>query len=218
MKKILLIEDNRDISESIKEYLELEDFEIDSCYTWDEWLENALNKKYDMLLLDVMLPKIDGFTIAEKLKDKTDMPVIMITAKDAIDDKLLGFDHGVQDYIVKPFDLRELEARINSIFKRRERVTEYTFWDISIDLEKRSFKKNNENVPLTQKEYLILEVLLKNKWKPVSRTDIIEYAWWGGDALFDSDAKLDVYISNLRNKLTRDFIQTIKWFWYKIDD
>jgi DNA-binding response OmpR family regulator len=97
-------------------------------------------------------------------------------------------------------------------------VTEYTFWDISIDLEKRSFKKNNENVPLTQKEYLILEVLLKNKWKPVSRTDIIEYAWWGGDALFDSDAKLDVYISNLRNKLTRDFIQTIKWFWYKIDD
>jgi DNA-binding response OmpR family regulator len=80
-----------------------------------------------MLLLDVMLPKIDGFTIAEKLKDKTDMPVIMITAKDAIDDKLLGFDHGVQDYIVKPFDLRELEARINSIFKRRERVTEYTF-------------------------------------------------------------------------------------------
>ena len=218
MKKILLIEDNKDISESIKEYLELEDFEIDSCNTGDEWLENALNKKYDMLLLDVMLPKVDGFTIAEKLKEKSDMPVIMITAKDAIDDKLLGFEHWVQDYIVKPFDLRELEARINSIFKRRERVTEYTFWDIFIDLEKRSFKKNNENVPLTQKEYLILEVLLKNKGKPVSRTDIIEYAWWWGDALFDSDAKLDVYISNLRNKLTRDFIQTIKWFWYKIDD
>lgn len=218
MKKILLIEDNKDISESIKEYLELEDFEIDSCNTGDEWLENALNKKYDMLLLDVMLPKVDGFTIAEKLKEKSDMPVIMITAKDAIDDKLLGFEHWVQDYIVKPFDLRELEARINSIFKRRERVTEYTFWDVSIDLEKRSFKKNNENVPLTQKEYLILEVLLKNKGKPVSRTDIIEYAWWGGDALFDSDAKLDVYISNLRNKLTRDFIQTIKWFGYKIDE
>ncbi|MGB2110908.1 MAG: response regulator transcription factor [Patescibacteria group bacterium] len=75
--------------------------------------------------------------------------------------------------------MRELEARINSIFKRRERITEYTFGDISIDLERRSFKKNNENVPLTQKEFLILEVLLKNKSKPVSRTDIIEYAWGG---------------------------------------
>lgn len=137
MKKILLIEDNKDISESIKEYLELEDFEIESCNSWDEWLESALNKKYDLLLLDVMLPKVDGFTIAAKLKEKSDMPVIMITAKDAIDDKLLWFEHGVQDYIVKPFDLRELEARINSIFKRRERVAEYTFGDISIDLEKR---------------------------------------------------------------------------------
>lgn len=218
MKKILLIEDNKDISESIKEYLELEDFEIESCNSWDEWLENALNKKYDLLLLDVMLPKVDWFTIAQKLKEKSDMPVIMITAKDAIDDKLLWFEHGVQDYIVKPFDLRELEARINSIFKRRERITEYTFGDISIDLERRAFKKNNENVPLTQKEFLILEVLLKNKSKPVSRTDIIEYAWGGWDALFDSDAKLDVYISNLRNKLTRDFIQTIKGFWYKIEE
>jgi DNA-binding response OmpR family regulator len=141
----------------------------------------------------------------------------MITAKDAIDDKLLWFENGVQDYIVKPFDLRELEARINSIFRRNEKVTAYDFWDVHIDLEKRVFTKQGEPVTLTQKEYLILDILLKNKEKPVSRTDIIEYAWWGGDALFDSDSKLDVYISNLRNKLCKEFIQTIKWFWYKID-
>jgi len=217
MKKILLIEDNKDISESIKEYLELEDYEIETCNSGDEGLENALNKKYDLLLLDVMLPKVDGFTIAQKLKEKSDMPVIMITAKDAIDDKLLWFEHWVQDYIVKPFDLRELEARINSLFKRKDKIVTYNFENISIDLERRTFTKDNENVTLTQKEFLILEVLLKNQTKPVSRTDIIEYAWWGWDALFDSDAKLDVYISNLRNKLTRDFIQTIKWFGYKID-
>lgn len=217
MKKILLIEDNKDISESIKEYLELEDYEIETCNSGDEGLENALNKKYDLLLLDVMLPKVDWFTIAQKLKEKSDMPVIMITAKDAIDDKLLWFEHWVQDYIVKPFDLRELEARINSLFKRKDKIVTYNFENISIDLERRTFTKDNENVTLTQKEFLILEVLLKNQTKPVSRTDIIEYAWGGWDALFDSDAKLDVYISNLRNKLTRDFIQTIKWFGYKID-
>ena len=217
MKKILLIEDNRDISDSIKEYLELEDFQIDSCYSWDEWLDQALNKSYDMLLLDVMLPKVDGFTIAAKLKEKSDIPVVMITAKDAIDDKLLWFDNGVQDYIVKPFDLRELEARINSIFRRNEKTTSYDFGDVHIDLEKRIFTKNDEPVMLTQKEYLILDILLKNKEKPVSRTDIIEHAWWGWDALFDSDSKLDVYISNLRNKLNKEFIHTIKWFGYKID-
>jgi DNA-binding response OmpR family regulator len=86
-----------------------------------------MNKTYDMLLLDVMLPKVDGFTIAAKLKGKSDVPIVMITAKDAIDDKLLGFDNGVQDYIVKPFDLRELEARINSIFRRNEKITAYDF-------------------------------------------------------------------------------------------
>ena len=122
MKKILLIEDNRDISESIKEYLELEDFEIDSCYSWDEGLDQALNKKYDMLLLDVMLPKVDGFTIAAKLKEKSDVPIVMITAKDAIDDKLMWFENGVQDYIVKPFDLRELEARIQNVISERDQI------------------------------------------------------------------------------------------------
>lgn len=217
MKKILLIEDNRDISESITEYLELEDFEIDNCFSGDEWLDQALNKKYDLILLDVMLPKVDGFTIASKLKTKSNVPIVMITAKDAIDDKLLWFENWVEDYIVKPFDLRELEARINSIFKRNEKITAYEFWDIYIDLEKRTFSKKWESVTLTQKEYLILEVLLKNKEKPVSRTDIIEFAWWWWDALFDSDAKLDVYISTIRHKLCKEFIQTIKWFWYKID-
>ena len=217
MKKILLIEDNKDISESIKEYLELEDFEIDSCFSWDDGLDQALNKTYDMILLDVMLPKVDGFTIAAKLKEKSDVPIVMITAKDAIDDKLLWFDNGVQDYIVKPFDLRELEARINSIFKRNEKITAYDFWQVYIDLEKRIFTKDWEPVTLTQKEYLIVEVLLKNKERPVSRTDIIEFAWGWWDALFESDAKLDVYISTIRNKLCKNFIQTIKWFWYKID-
>lgn len=216
-KKLLLIEDNKDISDSIKEYLELEDFEIDSCYTWDEGLDKALSQSYDMLLLDVMLPKVDGFTIASKLQEKSDVPVVMITAKDAIDDKLLGFENGVQDYIVKPFDLRELEARINSIFRRREKITAYTFWNVMVDMERRSFKKDGNDVTLTQKEFLILELLLKNKGKPVSRTDIIEYAWWGGDSLFDSDSKLDVYISNLRHKLSKEIIQTIKWFGYKVD-
>ncbi len=216
MKKLLLIEDNFEISENIKEYLELEEFQVDSVSDGADGLDKAMQHNYDLILLDLMLPNVDGFTIAKKLQNKSETPIIMITAKDSIDDKLLGFDYGISDYIVKPFDLRELEARINSIFKRKENSSKLRHNDLEIDIVNRTFIKANNDVLLTQKEFLILELLVKNRWKPISRTDIIEHAWWGGDAMFDSDSKLDVYISNLRHKLSKDLIHTIKWFGYKV--
>lgn len=215
MKKILLIEDNKEISDSIKEYLELEDFSVRQIFRWDDWLDEALMSVYDLVLLDVMLPWIDGFRIAEKLSRKIDTPILMITAKDSIDDKLEWFNHWVVDYIVKPFDLRELEARIGVILSKNWTKNIFEFKNITLDIEHRVFTKNNEEVKLTQKEFLILEYLLNNKWNPIARTDIIEHLWWG-DSLFEWDGKLDVYISNLRKKFDKELIETIKWFGYKI--
>ena len=212
MSKILLIEDNRDISDNIKEYLELEDFIIDRAFDWEEWIDKALLKKYDLILLDLMLPKIDGLTIARKITKKIDTPIIMITAKDSIEDKLTWFENWAIDYIVKPFDLRELEARIKARLKQWHSIIEYN--NIIIDLEKREFLKDNQKVKITTKEYLIFEYLYNNKDKVVTRTDIIEYVWWESE-LFDADWKLDVYISNLRKKLDKKIIETIKWVGYK---
>lgn len=215
MKKILLIEDNKEISNSIKEYLELEDYYIKQMFRWDDWLDEALSSQYDLILLDIMLPWIDGFRIAEKLTRKIETPILMITAKDSIDDKLEWFKNWALDYIVKPFDLRELEVRIEIILKKNNSKSIFEFNDVCIDIEHRNFSKDWEVVKITQKEFLILEYLIENKWNPIARTDIIEHLWWG-DSLFEWDGKLDVYISNLRKKFDKKMIETIKGFGYKI--
>ncbi|MCD5380911.1 response regulator transcription factor [Candidatus Gracilibacteria bacterium] len=215
MKKILLIEDNKEISDSIKQYLELEDFSVKQIFRGDDGLDEALVGTYDLILLDVMLPGVDGFRIAEKLSRKIETPILMITAKDSIDDKLEGFDKGVVDYIVKPFDLRELEARIGVILSKNGTKNIFEFKNISIDIEHRTFTKDNDEIKITQKEFLILDYLLNNKGNPIARTDIIEHLW-GGDSLFEGDGKLDVYISNLRKKFDKELIETIKGFGYKI--
>jgi DNA-binding response OmpR family regulator len=212
--KILLIEDNKEIRENIKEYLELEWFIIDTAVDWEEWMDKALWKKYDLILLDLMLPKIDWITIAKKIVRKIETPIIMITAKDSINEKLLWFESGAIDYIVKPFDLRELEARIKANLKINNNGFVIEYGDLEIDLSKREFKKWWKVIKITTKEFMIFEILYKNKDKLVTRTDIIEYVWWW-DNLFESDAKLDVYISNLRKKLDKNIIETIKSVWYK---
>ena len=216
MKKILLIEDNRDISRNIKEYFELEGYRVEVAYDGEVWIDKATENKYDLILIDLMLPKIDGFTIAKKLQRKIKTPIIMTTAKDSIDDKLLWFENGALDYIVKPFDLRELEVRINILLKRNESTQDIIeFQDVEMNLEKREFKKNSILVNITQKEFLIFEYLYQNRSRVVTRTELIEYIWWES-WLFESDSKLDVYISNLRKKLWKTIIETVKGVGYKI--
>ena len=213
--KILLIEDNKEISGSIKEYLELEDYIIDRAFDWAEGLDKVSVNNYDLILLDLMLPEIDWISIAKKIVRKKDTPIIIITAKDSIEDKLIWFENGAIDYIVKPFDLRELEIRIKSHLKPRE-VNFIELWDVSIDLKNREFIKWWEKLNVTTKEFMILEYFFNNKWKLLTRTDIIEYVWWEED-IFEADGKLDVNISKLRKKLWKDIIETIKWVWYKMN-
>lgn len=212
--KILVVEDTVDIAENIKTYLELEDNIVDLAHTWDLGYEKALSNDYDAILLDRMLPWIQGTDIARKVKGHKDTPIIMITARDTVDDKIMGLESGADDYIVKPFDLRELSARINTV-TRRFKNSSVEIWDLQINLKNRKFVKAWKEIKLTQKEFLIIELLTTRKWQPVSRTDIIEHIWWG-EAIWESDAKLDVYISNLRSKLWKEVITTVKGFWYEI--
>lgn len=213
--KILVIEDNVEIAQNIKNFLELEDgIEVKLEHSGDTWLETAVDKNFDIILLDVMLPVIWGFKIAEKIKSKKDTPIIMITAKDTVEDTIWGLKSWADDYIVKPFDLNELEARIEAV-TRRIKTTSAKIWDLEIDLKKRKFVKDGNEITLTQKEFLIVEYLMINKGQPVSRTDIIEHIW-GENSIWENDSKLDVYMSNIRSKLGKNLISTVKWFWYEI--
>ncbi len=212
--KILLIEDNREISDNIKDYLELEKFEVIQAFDWEKGLQLALEEKFDLILLDLMLPKMDWNFIAKKISKKIWIPIIMITAKDSIEQKLTWFENWAVDYIVKPFDLRELEARINANLKPCLKSWIIVFKDLKINLEKREFIKNNKEINLTTKEFLIFEYLIKNNFRVCTRTDLMDYVW-GSNDLFGDDSKLDVYISNLRKKLDKDIIETVKWVWYK---
>jgi len=162
-----------------------------------------------------MLPEIDWISVCKKMKEKKDIPIIMVTSKSELDNKLEWFSCGADDYITKPFDLEELIVRIKAIMKRFGQPEVFVYKNIKLFLEKKqSFIKNKE-IKLTIKEWNILEYLIQNYGIAVSRTDIIDFVWWW--ELFDADSKLDVYISNLRSKLWKDFITTIKWFGYTIE-
>jgi len=216
-KKILIVEDNREISNNIKDYLELENFEVVQAFDGEFGYELVKSNKFDLILLDLMLPKIDGNTIARKLSKKIDAKIIMITARDSINQKLEGFENWAIDYIVKPFDLRELEARIKANLQIQKNSSKINFWEIKIDLDKREFFKSWKKVKITTKEFLIFSYLYENKDRVCSRTDLIEYVWWA-ENIFDYDSKLDVYISNLRKKLDKKLIETVKWVGYKFGE
>ena len=215
--KVLLIEDNKNIANNIKKYLELSDYEVLICENWLFWLEVARNNDFDIILLDLMLPWMSGEEICAKLKSEKDIPIIMTTAKWQLEDKLEWFELWADDYLVKPFDLEELEARIKALTRRKQNESKpIKKWNVTIDIQNRKIMKWEKEAKLTVKEYNILECLVKNIWIPLSRTDIIQEVWWG-DSLFDDDGKLDVYISTLRSKLWKDIIETVKGFGYKMN-
>lgn len=185
MKKILLIEDNREISENIKEYLELEGYSVVQAFDGEAGIERATREDHDIILLDLMLPEVDGITIAKKVLQKNPTPIIMVTARESIDHRLEGFESGAVDYLVKPFDLRELHARVEVHLAANSSAASgistssdiMSFGDVEIDLKKHTFTKNLEDIHLTQKEFLIVEKLIEQQDRVVTRSDIIEHLW-----------------------------------------
>ena len=214
--KILLVEDNKTIGNNIKKYLELEHNEVMRAENGLYAFELLKHHEFDVIVLDLMLPWMDGITLCKTIrKTQGSTPIIMTTAKWELDDKLEWFACGADDYIVKPFDLKELDARINAIVKRVPTKDTLEHKNIRLDRDQKKIFRSNKEIKITLKEFQIIEYLLERKGRSVSRTEIIEEIW-GNDQIFEEDAKLDVYISNLRRKLGKTLIETIKGFGYQV--
>ena len=214
MKNILIVEDEPNISDFIKGELEYEGYNV--CIKEDgrEGLEEALKNEYNLIILDVMLPSMNGFEICRRLKKEKQFPVIMLSAKDSVIDKVNGLQIGADDYIAKPFAIEELLARIEVVFRRQDNLNNYIikFKDITINKSSRVVKRDGNEINLTNKEYELLMILIENKDKVVTREELLEKIWGYG---YEPETNVtDVYIRYLRAKLNNEnkeeYIQTVR--------
>lgn len=218
--KILLVEDDGDLAELIAYNLKKESYQPIICLRGAEAVKYLQEQQPDLLLLDVMLPDYDGFKIAQYVKSNNqlkDIPIIFITARDMEQDKLRGFSLGADDYITKPFSLKELVARVKAVLRRvgkEKRQTHFRLGRLQVDLEKKEVRRGDEPIELTPTEFLILSALLENYGKPVSREYLIERVL-KRDVY---DRTVDVHIKKLREKLGEEgrAIQTVRGFGYKL--
>ena len=195
--KLLLVEDEKRMAEALTELLRLENYDVDLCTDGNSGLEAVENNLYDLIILDVMLPGMSGFEVMEKTKD---VPVIFVTAKGELDDKLHGLSIGAEDYIVKPFEILELIARINVVLRRTKKNDDvFRISDVEVHLDRHDVFKNGERVQLAPQEYELLEVLILNRNMAMSREKLLELAW-GWDYMGDTKT-VDVHIRKLRKKL-----------------
>ncbi len=223
--RILLVEDETSIANFIKDGLEEEGFAVDVADNGKKGLQMALEnlEEYDLLLLDWMLPGISGIEVCRGVrKQNQQLPIIFLTAKDAVDDAVFALETGANDFIRKPFSFEEMLARIRVLLRNKAgEQTTFGYKNIQINLDTHRVVQNGTTVELTQKEFALLEYLLRNKGKVCRRTRIIEKVW---DINFDhSTAVIDVYINFLRRKLdqpgaTESFITTIRGVGYRIND
>ena len=203
--KALVVDDEKEIADVIELYLKNEGFEVEKFYTGKDALVSIEKAAPDMALLDVMLPDIDGFEVLQKIREKYNFPVIMLTAKTEYMDKITGLTLGADDYISKPFSLREVIARVKAVLRRTvttetERVPErLTYQSLVIDITKKKVSIDDEEVPLTKKEFEILLLLVQNKGRVFSREDILARIW--SDEVYVLDRTIDVNITRLRKKI-----------------
>ncbi len=222
--KVLVVEDDQIIWPNICEYLEENSFLVTLKENWQDWLKEALKNKYDIFILDVMLPLKDGFSIAKEIRENwIKTPIIFLTAKEDLESKEKWFNVWWDDYLTKPFKLKELVLRIRSILKRvnkSEILDKIVAWDIILDLGLKEVKRWNKIINLTPKEFMILEYLMKNKGKAVPKKEILEYIWWINNDIW-SDV-IRAHILTLRKKLNDWFkfdpIVTVRWIWFKFLD
>ena len=213
MKKILVVEDDVNINNVIEELLQKEDFMVNSAYSGTEALLLLEKEKYDLILLDLMLPGICGEEIIKRTKN---IPIIVLSAKVSSDDKVACLLSGASDYITKPFSSKELLVRINKIINRNKKENIIKVKDITFDSDKMEVYKNGENIKLSALEIKILALLFAKLNKVVTRGEIIDNIWnWTGNDV--NDNTVTVYLKRLREKLDSDIIKTIKGIGYRID-
>ena len=205
-KKVLVVDDEKLIVKGIRFSLEQDGMEVDCAYDGQEALDKAMATPYDMILLDVMLPKMDGFEVCQRIREFSNMPIVMLTAKGDDMDKILGLEYGADDYITKPFNILEVKARIKAIMRRttpqvvkEQKITEIKSGDFTINTENRRLFILDQEINVTSKEFDMLLLLVTNPGKVYSRDELLR-AIWGED--YPGDARtVDVHIRRLREKI-----------------
>ena len=200
--KILLAEDEVDLNNVVTRYLKKNGYSVDSVLDGEEALDYLEYGEYDLVILDIMMPKVDGFEVIKKLRDKGNhTSVLMLTARDSADDKVKGLDLGADDYIVKPFDFNELMARIRAVVRRKygNSSNKLVIGDLILDISEKSVTRAGKQIELTGKEYEVLEYLMQSKNRILSRDQIKEHVW---DFDYEGDSNIiDVLIKNIRKKI-----------------
>jgi len=208
MLNVLVIEDEKKVARFIQRGLQAEGMHTEIAEDGDEGLRLALERNYDVITVDVMMPGIDGISLIDKLQEKKDRPAVLIlSARDKLQDKLSGFAAGADDYLIKPFAFEELVARINALARRTnatiERTTKLEYDELRMDLVAKSVMRNDRQIELTSKEYKLLEYFLRNPERIISRAKIAEAVW---SEQFDRDTNVvDVFIMYLRKKIDTGF-------------
>ena len=221
--RILLVEDDLNIASFILKGLKEAGFAIDHAANGEDGLHLAINEPYDAAIIDIMLPKLDGLTLIEELRGKKiNTPVIILSAKRSVDDRIKGLQTGGDDYLTKPFSFSELLARVEALIRRSTRTTETTrlrVGDLSMELLTRKIVRAGKKIDLQPREFSLLEYLMRNEGRVVSKTMILEHVW---DYNFDPQTDVvDVLVCRLRNKVDRDFdermIHTIRGVGYVLE-
>jgi heavy metal response regulator len=204
--RILIVEDEKKVAGFIKKGLEEETYAVDVACDGEEGYDLASMNQYDMIILDLMLPKMDGLEVLTRLRDnRVNTPILLLTAKDSVEDRVTGLNKGADDYLTKPFAFSELLARIRSLLRRgqAETKTELKVGDLSLDLVSHKVNRNGEEIELTGKEYSLLEYFMRNEGKVLTRTMIAEHVW---DYNFDTFTNvIDVYVNHLRKKIDKNY-------------
>jgi two-component system, OmpR family, response regulator len=220
--RLLIVEDEPDLLNGLAKALREEDYAVDTAEDGEDGVYKATESAYDVVLLDVMLPKLDGWKILEKIRAHKNeeirrTPVLMLTARDRTADRVRGLDTGADDYLVKPFDLPELLARVRALIRRSAGIATplLQIGDISLDLRAREVRRGRNLIPLTAREYSLLEYLATRQGEVVTRTTLYEHLFDETESSFSN--LLDVHVSNLRKKLGTDLITTRRGHGYCIE-
>ena len=225
MYRLLVVDDEPMIREVIREYAEFNDYEVDEAADGMEAVSKCRESDYDILVMDIMMPRLDGFSACKEIKKTKDIPVIMLSARSEEYDKLFGFELGIDDYVTKPFSPKELMARINAVVTRHNAqaqtqrpADEIAFGGLKINIPARTVEVDGVKVEMTPKEYDLLFYLVENKNLALSRDTLLQDIW--GYDFFGEDRTIDTHIKNLRNNLGpyRDHIVTVRGVGYKFEE
>lgn len=220
MKKILVVDDEEKIRQLLKEYLQFADYEVDTAADGMEAVSKCASHNYDIVIMDIMMPKMDGITAVKEIRKSNDVPVIMLSARSEEYDKLFGFEVGADDYVTKPFSPKEVIARVKAVLSRTQPENAHKiekFGGLTVDYDGRNVLIDGKKAELTPKEYELLFYLVKNKGLAVSREKLLSDVW--GFDFFGDDRTVDTHIKTLRSNLGayRNCIVTLRGLGYKFE-